>query len=112
MHVESYLYNLNSPKCRVNKMIELGGNIKLKGFNELDNPNLIIVKKIVGNYTKRLTEENEDFKELILELKSAKENFKINAELLNKSGSTKSNSDESNLFFAISSALEGFCKKN
>tara|TARA_Y100000310_G_C20391183_1_gene672852 strand:- start:170 stop:451 length:282 start_codon:yes stop_codon:yes gene_type:complete len=92
-------------------MIELGGNIKLKGFSEIDNPSLIIVKKIVGNYTKKLTEENRDFKELILELELAKENFKINAELHNESSSKKSNSDEQNLFFAISSALETFCKK-
>ena len=92
-------------------MIELGGNIKLKGFNEIDNPHLIIVKKIVGNYTKRLTEENADFKELILELDSNKGKFKINAELLKGSKSSKSNSDGPNLFFAISTALESFRKK-
>ena len=32
------------------EMIELGGNITLAGFKELDHAELIVVKKITGSY--------------------------------------------------------------
>ena len=45
-------------------MIELGGNIKLENFENIDRGVLVIVKKIVGGYTKQISEKNKDFKEI------------------------------------------------
>ena len=50
-------------------MIELGGNIKLSGFNELEPAMLVVVKKMVGNYVKKMTDHSTEFKELNLHLK-------------------------------------------
>ena len=47
---------------------ELGGNIILDGF-ELDNQEMIIVKKIVGNYAKKIRNFS-DYEELKLTMKS------------------------------------------
>ncbi len=89
-------------------MIELGGNIKLKGFSELDAATLIVVKKIVGNYTKRLSNDHPDFMELILELSQPIDNkFNISANFFKKTGNISSEADGSNIFFALSGALEG-----
>ena len=41
-------------------MIELGGNIVLAGFKEVDPATMIIVKKIVGNHVRTLTSHLQD----------------------------------------------------
>ena len=38
-------------------MIELGGNINLDNFEEIEKGQLIVVKKVVGNYTKKISEK-------------------------------------------------------
>lgn len=48
---------------------ELGGNIVLSNF-ELDGQEMIIVKKIVGNYAKKI-KNFHDYKELKLEMKTS-----------------------------------------
>ena len=86
-------------------MIELGGNIKLNGFKELDPPTLIIVKKLVGNYAKKIGEEATQFSELFLDLKSERERCELRVSLT--TGKKKFNSEvkDQNLFFAIDKAL-------
>jgi ribosome-associated translation inhibitor RaiA len=37
-------------------MIELGGNIRLVGFKDTDKSSLIVVKKLVGNHIKHLSD--------------------------------------------------------
>jgi len=91
-------------------MIELGGNIKLKGFTELDAATLIVIKKIVGNYTKKLTQSNADFKELLLDLNKEKDKFKLNVNFVKESGELKSNAEGKNLFFTLSAALDDISK--
>jgi hypothetical protein len=88
-------------------MIELGGNIKLKGFTELDAATLIVVKKIVGNYTKKLTQNNQDYKELLFDLNKDKENYSLTI-IFQK---LKSNAKGKNLFFTLSAALDNLNKK-
>ena len=38
-------------------MIELGGNITLVGFKEVGFSELIVVKKIVGNYARKISDK-------------------------------------------------------
>ena len=49
---------------------ELGGNIVLVNFN-LEEQEMIIVKKIVGNYAKKIR-NYQDYQEIKLELKTHK----------------------------------------
>jgi len=93
-------------------MIELGGNIKLKGFSEIDNASLIVIKKIVGNYAKKLAEETEDFQNLILNLESNNpKDFKISIEFQKTSENLNSEIQGENLFFTLSKALEAIKTK-
>ncbi len=91
-------------------MIELGGSIKLRGFENLDIPTLIVVKKIVGNYTKKINQQNPDFKGLILDLQTENKVFSLNATLSKKSGELTHSAKEKNLFFAISKTLDNILK--
>ena len=93
-------------------MIELGGNIKLKGFSEIDNASLIVIKKIVGNYAKKLAEETEDFQNLILNLESNNpKDFKISIEFQKTSENLNSEIQGEYLFFTLSKALEAIKTK-
>ena len=56
--------------------MELGGNISLEGFDELEPGTLIVVKKMVGNYAKNIAEKTE-FEKLELTLKKEEEKYKI-----------------------------------
>lgn len=85
-------------------MIELGGNIKLDGFSSIDPSTLIVVKKIVGNYAKRMQREAFPFQELSLHLNNAQEPLTLHAKLKGKKEWSAHASDR-NLFFAIDKAL-------
>lgn len=50
--------------------MELGGNITLVGFSERDFAELIVTKKVVGQYARKLNDSVEGFSHLTLTLKS------------------------------------------
>ncbi len=49
-------------------MIELGGNITLVGFKELAYAEFVVVKKVVGNYARKISDKQE-FSNLTMTLK-------------------------------------------
>ena len=86
-------------------MIELGGNIKLVGFKDLEPAKLVVVKKIVGNAAKKISTK-DPFDELCLHLKdvgTSKKELKVK---LVRGGDVK-NAEvlDYNLFYALSSVL-------
>ena len=86
-------------------MLELGGNIKLNGFQNVDPPSMIVVKKIVGNYVKRFQQETSSFQELLLELADPiQKDIRVSAKLTGEKTCTIEAS-AANLFFAIDKAL-------
>lgn len=87
-------------------MIELGGNIKLENFENLEPGLLVVVKKFVGNYTKKISEEIAEPKELSLHLKEAGKNkYKLEAKLIVKDKEFKASASDANLFFALDKVL-------
>lgn len=49
--------------------IELGGEITLKGFGDLDGGELVVVKKLVGRYARKLSENSNGYKGLTVTMK-------------------------------------------
>ena len=94
-------------------MIELGGNIKLIGFNELDAASLIVVKKITGNYARKISEKvNSTVDELSLELKNTDDAQKgINSNLKIKDKTINAEVQDINLFYALDKALSKLLKE-
>ncbi len=86
-------------------MIELGGNITLSGFKDLDRDTMIIVKKLVGSYVKKISDKNDKFQSLSLTLKiiherETSEKYEVHANLTaDKQYSTEAT--ERNLMIAI-----------
>ncbi|MAG50139.1 hypothetical protein CL621_00690 [archaeon] len=87
--------------------MELGGNISLEGFDELEPGTLIVVKKMVGNYAKSIAEKAE-FEKLELTLKEEEKKYKIEVKLISKGKEKKEEAEDENMFFAIDKALGKF----
>ena len=49
--------------------IKLGGSIELSGFSSLDGGQMIVLKKIVGNYARKMEEQCKNFEALKLHMK-------------------------------------------
>ncbi len=49
--------------------IELGGHIRLSGFSDIDGGSMIIVKKIIGSFVKKVSEKNPKFQSLTVTFK-------------------------------------------
>ena len=82
--------------------ITLGGGIELNGFKDIEPGMFIVIKKIVGSYTRAFSDKHKDFEKLILN-KTEKE---MNAELKLKGKSFKANSKVDNLFIALDAVLK------
>ncbi len=88
----------------------LGGNISLTGFKDVDSATMIIIKKIVGNFVKDIMAKEPKFQSLSLRLKelhktSSSAIYLINANMA-ASGSYNAEAEHRNLLFAIDSVLK------
>ena len=91
--------------------IELGGNIELRGFSELDGSTMIVIKKIVGSYARKMSDTVNKFEKLILTMKKVherekSEKYELHAKMIANGNVTASEVTERNLFFAVDSALK------
>jgi len=84
----------------------LGGNITLSGFS-LEPIEMIVVRKIVGNYAKKISEKI-DYQELKITLKQAEKNkmFLHTIHVQVRAGrGVEASSENKNLYTALSEAL-------
>ncbi|MBT4351505.1 hypothetical protein HOD20_03175 [archaeon] len=92
-------------------MIELGGNITLVGFKDIDHASMLVLKKIIGNYVKKFSENHSDYERLKVTMKPIhkiedNQKFEINTEATKGGKSHTCNITDKNLFFAIDSSLK------
>lgn len=81
--------------------IVLGGNIELKGFGDVEAAQMIVVKKMVGSYLRKITDDGVDAQKLVVE----KDNDTIKATLTTPEGDKTSEEKNSNLFFGLDQSL-------
>ncbi|QQG38563.1 MAG: hypothetical protein HYS32_03070 [Candidatus Woesearchaeota archaeon] len=91
--------------------ILLGKNMELSGFKYLDDSTRIIVRKIVGNHVKKMSNVVGDFEKLSLNLKDIHktenaQKYQINGKLEINGKLYNSEVTDFNLFFALSSVLD------
>ena len=91
--------------------MQLGGNIELSGFRNLDGASMVVLKKIVGNYGRRFSELVANFESLKITMKPVhetqkSENYEIHAHLIAAGKTVASEAIERNLFVAIDNALK------
>jgi len=87
--------------------IELGGNINLVGFKELEPQQLIVVKKIVGNFVKKIQTRYKEFNSIIVDLKRVHNSgSQIITKLVIENKNYAVEVTDFNLFFALNKALK------
>lgn len=92
-------------------MIELGGSIFLVGFNDIDSSKMIVLKKIVGNYTKKFTDTCKKFESITITLKKVHDiedstKYEIQVKVIDCGKPVNSQATDKNLFVAVDSVLK------
>ncbi|MFW6014764.1 MAG: hypothetical protein ACOCQG_06305 [Candidatus Nanoarchaeia archaeon] len=91
-------------------MMELGGNITLSGFNELDRDTMVVVKKIIGSYVRKVSDKNSAFQSLSVTLKTTHERensaiYEVKTQLV-ADKQYNAECQDRNLMFCIDKALK------
>ena len=89
--------------------ITLGGNIELIGFKEMDGGSMIILKKMVGNHVRKLSEMAENFEKLTVSMKKVgggNNKFEINVKLMDNGKPFVSEVTDFNLFVTVNKAFK------
>ena len=90
--------------------MQLGGNIELSGFRDIDGASMVVLKKIVGNYARRMSDLSR-FEKLHVTMKPVhetekSEKYEIHAKLTRNGKPFVSEVVERNLFVAVDNALK------
>ncbi len=85
-------------------IINLGDKIELAGSEIIDGATMIILKKMIGNHFREISQTKEIDK-LLLDIKK-QDNFTIAAKMLHQNGEINSEISHSNLFMGMDSALK------
>lgn len=88
--------------------IKLGGNIELSGFSALDGAQMIVLKKIVGNYARKMEEKCKSFEALKLTMKPVGEEkkYEFKGQVIDGGNIYPSSAIDYNLFVGIDSVLK------
>ena len=91
--------------------IKLGGSIELSGFRSVDSSSMIVIKKIIGNYAKRITELTKKLEKLHITLKpiherEKSEKYELHAKIIDGGKVYTSEITDRNLFVAIDGVLK------
>ena len=92
-------------------VLELGGHIELSGFSSLDGANMIVLKKIIGSYARKLSELAKGFEKLQVHMKKVhekekSEKYEIHVKVVVSGKPLTSEVTDRNLFFALDKALK------
>ena len=90
--------------------LALGGNIELTGFGQCDRGSMVVIKKIVGNYARKFS-DNAGMQKLQLTIKSihgeqTSNKFEVHAQILTNSKNYSSTVTDHNLFFVLDKAMK------
>ena len=92
--------------------IRLGGNIELAGFHVLDGGEMVVVKKIVGNYVRRMEGMCRNFSGLKLRLKPLHQTgelakkFELHGQVIDDGMVYPAGAIEHNVFVGVDSVLK------
>ncbi len=91
--------------------VKLGGNIELTGFRDIDSSSMIVLKKIIGNHARRISEMSEKMENLHVTLKPIHqrekgEKYEVHAKLLDNGKVYAAESVDRNLFVAVDDVLK------
>jgi|WetSurMetagenome_2_1015567.scaffolds.fasta_scaffold206241_2 hypothetical protein len=96
---------------KVNESVSLGGNIELVGFKQVSLADVVVVKKLVGHYTRKIQEHSQNFEKIQIFLKEIHKvdnnaKHEIHVKVLDGGKAFSSEVVDKNLFIALDNALK------
>ncbi|MBS3100681.1 hypothetical protein J4204_00945 [Candidatus Woesearchaeota archaeon] len=90
---------------------KLGGNIELAGFRDVDSSSMIVLKKVIGNHARRLSELAKKMETLHITLKpiherEKSEKYEVHAKLNDNGKVYAAEAVDRNLFVAVNDVLK------
>jgi len=91
--------------------LKLGGNIELSGFKDISRAEMVVIKKIVGSYARKFSDNLEGYESLSLHLKEIhkienSQKFEIHGKLIINGKVETTEITERNVFVAVDSVLK------
>lgn len=91
--------------------VQLGGNIVLSGFRDIDGGSKVILRKIVGSYARKFSDTTSNFEQLALAMKiihatEGSGKFEIKGKLIDNGTVYATDIIERNLFVAVDGVLK------
>jgi hypothetical protein len=83
----------------------LGGNIELSGFRELDGGSMIVLKKIIGNYARKFS-DNHGSEKLTLQLARDTDGFALTGSVHVQGQQISAGHSDKNVFYLVDSVLK------
>lgn len=83
----------------------LGGNIELSGFKELDGGSMIVLKKIIGNYARKFSDQHGSEK-LTLQIARSNDAYSLTGSILIKGQTVSAEHSDTNLFYLVDTVLK------
>lgn len=88
------------------KSLQLGGNIELSGFNGFEPAVMIVLKKIIGNYARRISEKCQNFEKLSITIKRDEKKYELHAKMIENGKPYTASYTDKNLFVAVDASLK------
>ena len=91
--------------------VQLGGNIVLSGFRDIDGGSKVILRKIVGSYARKFADSTSNFEKLALSMKlvhqtEGSQKYEIKGKMVDNGQVFASDITDRNLFVAIDGVLK------
>ncbi len=109
-HTENTHTENKPAEDKVNAALNLGGNIELVGFKQVSMAEVVVVKKIVGQYTRKIQEHAKNFEKISIHLKEIHKienssKHEVHVKALDNGKSFSSEVVDKNIFVALDSAM-------
>ena len=86
--------------------MELGGNIWLEGFIEEQEANLTVVKKVVGRFTKQITQQHPEFKKFRVSFTKEASTIRVEGQLQLGEDTIHESATANNVYVALDAVLK------
>ncbi|MEK6983342.1 MAG: hypothetical protein AABX33_02115 [Nanoarchaeota archaeon] len=91
--------------------LKLGGNIELTGFRDIDSSSMVVLKKIIGNHARRISELTKKLETLHITLKPVherekSEKYQVHAKVIDNGKVYVSELTDRNLLVVIDNVLK------
>jgi ribosome-associated translation inhibitor RaiA len=101
----------NTAVDKVNEAVSLGGNIELVGFKQVSMADVVVVKKLVGHYTRKIQEHSQNFEKVQISLKEIHKidnnaKHEIHVKAIDAGKAFSSEVVDKNIFIALDEALK------